>query len=125
MLKSALTTLLAVFLLFEASFLEQKYLAKTFNDFYQIIEKTQIKISSSNPSIEDAEGLKIFWLKNKKRLHAVIPHNDVKEIDLWVSECSAYTKLGMFEEAICKLEVLKTLAKEVPASFILRFENIF
>ena len=125
MLKSVLTTLLAIILFFCASFFEQRYLKKTFNEFYQIIEKTEIKLNGENPSNEDAEALEIFWFEKKRKLHAIIPHNDVKEIDLWVSECSAYTQKSMYDEAISKLQVLKTLAKQVPSALIFKFENIF
>ena len=125
MLKSVITTLLAIILFFVASFFEQRYLKKTFDEFYTIIEKTEIKLSGENPSNEDAEGLKIFWLEKKRRLHSIIPHNDVKEIDLWVSECSAYTQKSMYDEALSKLEVLKTLAVQVPSALIFKFENIF
>ena len=125
MLKSVITTLLAIILFLMASFFEQRYLKKTFDEFYLIIEKTEIKLNGENPSNEDAESLKIFWLEKKRRLHAIIPHNDVKEIDLWVSECSAYTQKSMYDEALSKLEVLKTLAVQVPYALIFKFENIF
>ena len=109
MLKSVITTLLATILFFCASFAEQKYIKKTFSELYQIIEKTEIKLSGEKASQEDAESLKIFWLEKKRTLHVIIPHNDVKEIDLWVNECSAYTQKSMYTEAISKLQVLKTL----------------
>lgn len=125
MRKTLLTTLLAVFLFASSCYLEQLYVKKTFKEFLQIIEITRLKLEGENPALQEVNGLEIFWLENKKKLHAVIPHNDIKEIDLWVSECNAYAKIKKYDEALCKLVVLKTLAEQIPRTFILRFENIF
>ena len=117
--------LLAVFLLISATFYEQKTVQSSFKNFNEIICVTQDKLQGENPSVLDCEGLVDFWLKEKKGLHVWIPHAEIKEIDLWVSECSAYTKLSMFDEAITKLDVLKTLATQLPKNFSFRIENLF
>lgn len=125
MLKTLLTMLLALFLLIGATFAEQYVVQENFKNFNAVIEQTQAKLHSSSPSTQDAEGLEDFWLETKHDLHAWIPHTEIKEIDLWVSECCAYTKLGMYDEASTKLEVLKTLANQVPHNFSLLIENLF
>ena len=125
MLKSLITMLCALFLLICANFLEQITVQKTFDEFYQIIEATQSKLQGENPTLSDSESLEDFWLDKKRNLHVWIPHTEIKEIDLWVSECVAYTRLGQFDEAITKLDVLKILASQVPHNFSLLLENLF
>lgn len=125
MLKSLITMLCALFLLICANFSEQIIVQKTFDEFYQIIEATQSKLQGENPTLSDSESLEDFWLDKKRSLHVWIPHTEIKEIDLWVSECVAYTRLGQFDEAITKLDVLKVLASQVPHNFSLLLENLF
>ena len=125
MLKSLITMLCALFLLICANFSEQIIVQKTFDEFYQIIEATQSKLQGETPTLSDSESLEDFWLDKKRSLHVWIPHTEIKEIDLWVSECVAYTRLGQFDEAITKLDVLKVLASQVPHNFSLLLENLF
>ena len=125
MIKSIISTAVALLLLLSANFFEQVTLKNSFSQFYEIIEETQNKLKSTTPSLNDSEGLEDFWLDKKRSLHIWIPHSEIKEIDLWVSECSAYTKIGKFDEAITKLEVLKTLASQIPNNFCLHLENLF
>ena len=125
MIKSLLTMLLALFLLLSATFLEQIIVQNTFEDFAVVIEQTQTKLASENPSKLDADGLQNFWLEKKRKLHVWIPHTEIKEIELWVSECVAYTQIEDFDEAYTKLDVLKTLAMQIPKNFSLQLENLF
>ncbi len=125
MIKSLLTMLLALFLLIDATFAEQIIVQRTFDEFTVIIEQTQTKLSSENPSKLDADGLENFWFDKKQKLHVWIPHTEIKEIELWVSECVAYTQIEDFDEAYTKLDVLKTLAMQIPKNFSLQLENLF
>ncbi len=125
MIKSLVTMFIAIALLFCAITAEQKTVNQSFEEFKKIIYVTQKKLESENPTPNDADGLRDFWLEQKRKLHAWIPHSEIKEIDLWVSECSAYTKIGKFDEACTKLEVLKTLSVQTPFNFLLLIENLF
>lgn len=125
MIKSIITMVVALGILVGANFYEQIYVQNTFDQFYEVIEQTQSKLQANSPSLSDSEGLEDFWLAKKRNLHVWIPHTEIKEIDLWVSECCAYTRLGDFEEAITKLDVLKILASQVPHNFSLLIENLF
>ena len=125
MTKTLLTMLLAVILLISCTVIEQNTVKKTFEEFDCLVCVTQEKLKSESPSVLDSEGLFDFWFEKKRLLHVWIPHAEIKEIDLWISECSAYTKLGMFNEAITKLDVLKMLSKQLPHNFSLKIENLF
>jgi len=125
MIKSIFTTLIAILVLIGASIWESKQINNTFDTFYDFLEQSEQKLKSESASPLDLKVLEDFWLDKKRSLHVWIPHNDIKEIDLWVSECVAYTEAKKYDEAICKIEVLKVLAKQVPNTFILKLENIF
>lgn len=125
MLRSIITTAIALVLLFTGAYFEHFYIEKTFTDFSEYIEETELKLSSGDFSDEDSTALEEYWLSVKHSLHAMIPHNEIKEVDLWVSECTAYTRQQNFNEALSKLAVLKNLAKEIPKTFTLSIENIF
>lgn len=125
MIKSIITTFLAISILFCASILENNYVDKTFDTFYNFLKQSETKLESKNVSLQDIEVLEGFWLDKKRSLHIFIPHNDIKEIDLWIAECVAYAKAENYPEAISKIKVLKLLAKQIPNTFLLKFENIF
>lgn len=125
MIRSILTTFVSIAILFGASILESNHISKTFESFHTFLSQSEIKLESENASVQDLEVLENFWLDKKRSLHIFIPHNDIKEIDLWIAECVAYAKAKNFPEAISKIKVLKLLAKQIPNTFLLKFENIF
>ena len=125
MIKSIFTTIIALSILFSASLLEGNYISKTFNTFYNFLEESEIKLEDKKATLQDLEILENFWLDKKRLLHVWIPHNDIKEIDLWIAECVAYVKAQNYTEAINKIKVLKLLARQIPNTFLLKFENIF
>ena len=125
MIKSILTTALAILILLGAGIFENYQVSKTFLTFNEFLQQTQLKLESESATVLDCEALEKFWLEKKRTLHVWIPHNDIKEIDLWMAECVAYTRAGDFTEAVCKIKVLKILASQVPFNFTLKLENIF
>ena len=60
----------------------------------------------------------------KEKVALFISHNDIKEMDLWLSEAVAYLKLGNVEEATSKMEVAINLTTQIPQNYLIRFENI-
>lgn len=123
--KSILTTVIAVILLFSAAFAENKKITNTFDGFYSFLEQTEIKLIRKQFNLQDACALKDYWLTQKRTLHIWIPHNEIKEIDLWLGETVAYTQIEKYDEALTKIQVLKLLCKQIPTTFSLKPENIF
>ncbi|MBR4419807.1 MAG: hypothetical protein IKT32_02905, partial [Clostridia bacterium] len=68
MIKSIISTAVALLLLLSANFFEQITLKNSFSQFYEIIEETQNKLKSTTPSLNDSEGLEDFWLDKKRSL---------------------------------------------------------
>lgn len=125
MVKSVVTIIITVIFLTVGAIFEQTYILKEFEEF-SIITKTMIvKAENETATEEDIINLQKNWEEKKRYLHAFIPHNEIKEIGLWISEAIAFTKYENYEELTDKLKVLYDLSIQVPNQFLVRFENIF
>lgn len=125
MVKSIISAACALIILFAAAFYEGTYVKNTFNAFHSYLSQTEEKLERQTACAEDARALQRFWLDKKRVLHVFIPHNEIKEIDLWLAECAAFTAEGDFEEAKSKITVLLCLSEQIPKTFLLKAENIF
>jgi hypothetical protein len=103
---------------------ESHYVNKSFKELNRLAVINQIKADEQTISCEDTTLLQKTWIKKKKTLHAVIPHNEIKEIELWISEAVKCVKEGKFSDASIKLEVVAELTEQVPKNFKFTFENI-
>ena len=125
MVRSLRSTACALAILFGAAAYETSYIKNTFSTFSVYLKQTEEKLEKEQATPADATALLNFWLNKKRKLHNFIPHNEIKEIDLWLAECVAFTEEKNFEEARTKITVLLELADQIPHTFLLRFENIF
>lgn len=125
MVKSIISGACALIILLAAAFYEGTYVKNTFDTFHVYLQQTNEKLELKTACAEDARALQRFWLEKKRALHVFIPHNEIKEIDLWLAECSAFTAAGNFEEAQSKITVLICLCEQIPKTFLLKAENIF
>jgi hypothetical protein len=57
-------------------------------------------------------------------LHVFIPHTEIKEVDLWLSESVTLVQNKKWEDALSKVEVLRELAEQIPKTFTLKIENV-
>lgn len=124
MVKTAISILISIFILALSGVCEQIYLTRTFDDLHEDFTLAYQKIKDENATADDANAIKSRWLAQKKKLHFFISHNDIKEMDLWLSEAVAYLKLGNAEEAVSKMEVAINLTEQIPQNYLIRFENI-
>lgn len=100
-------------------------LQKTFGEMITAIDEVTGKIYDDRAVEDDIRALKNLWIKKKESLHAYVPHTEIKEIDLWISECVANMRFGKKEEAVAKLEVVRDLCVQIPKTFSLKIENLF
>ena len=124
MIKSILTVIITLGIFFSISTYEQYYLANTFKEFNRLNKVVYEKIENQTATKDDVKVLHKFWINKKRTLHIFIPHGEIKEIELWISECIRYTQDKNFKEAISKLEVVIELAEELPKNYLIRTENI-
>ena len=125
MTKVITTTILALSIFLLGAIIENIFLTRSFSSFQDnlkiLYEKTELETATLN----DAYSTQEFWHKQKDYLHTVIPHTEIKEIDLWISETVRLIGQKNFSEAQQKIEVLLNLSKQIPSSFQIKLRNVF
>lgn len=124
MVRSIISILVASLLIAGCAVYENLYLRTTFNNLNEVFISVKSKIDDENCDESDVIAAQKCWLDKKKKLHVFIPHTEIKEVDLWVSECVAYARAGNYEEAAGKVEVILELFEQIPKTFLVRIENL-
>ncbi len=124
MVKSLVSMILVSIVLFAGSILESSYVKNQFEDFHSVLEILYEKVDDNSATKDDVYAVQNHWLEKKRILHAFIPHNEIKEIDLWLAETVTLVRDKEWNDAISKVEVLKELTEQIPKTFVLSWENI-
>ena len=124
MVQSLVSTLIAVCILVGGAIFEQSFVTKQFSQFEVAVETLKQKAENGDANADDMKALRENWLARKKYLHVFIPHNEIKELELWLSEAVSFSEYDDRKELADKLEVLLSLSKEIPKTFLISFENI-
>ncbi len=124
MVKSVISILVATVILISGAAFEQKFVSAQFEDFKTAVDLIKIKAESNEATVDDLINLRENWLDKKKSLHVFIPHNEIKELELWLSEAVSFAEFDDQKELVDKLEVLSSLSNEIPKTFLISFENI-
>lgn len=125
MVKSVITVIVSALILTGAAIYEQIYVNSAFDRLFEQALIMQEKETNKTATPADAENVRNCWIKEKEKMHAFISHNDIKELDMWLSEGIAFTKSGKYEEAYTKYVVIADLCKSIPKGYLIRFENVF
>ena len=125
MVKTIISSIVVAVIVLAFALFEQWFITKNFEDFNEVLTILYEKIDGESATQEDVYAVQDNWLSKKKSLHAFIPHNDIKEIDLWLAEAVTLVRDKKWEDAISKVEVLIELSEQIPKTFTLSFENIF
>ncbi len=125
MVKSVITVIVSALILAGAAIYEQIYVNSAFDRLFEQALIMQEKEINKTATPADAENVRNCWIKEKEKMHAFISHNDIKELDMWLSEGIAFTKSGKYEEAYTKYVVIADLCKSIPKGYLIRFENVF
>ena len=125
MVKTIITTLAVSLLLFFGVILESNYIKTEFNELHANFSTLYEKVEEESANKQDVLAVQQNWLKKKTRLHIFIPHNEIKEIDLWLSETVTLVEQEKWEDALSKIEVLKELTEQIPNTFKVTIENVF
>lgn len=124
MIKAFITALCALTIIIVSSCYEQVYLKNSFNEFKMATEKVYKKTEEHTAVKSDIIAVQNLWIEKKKKLHVFIPHNDIKEVDLWISESVTLIENEMWEDALSKLEVVIEISEQIPKTYTLKLENI-
>ncbi len=125
MVKSIITVLVSALIFIGGSICEQVYLNNSFQNFRQRLIVVYEKTEDETITAYDVKSVQDLWIKNKKTLHVFISHNDIKELDMWISESLNYVKQKNYGEALDKIEVAIELTEQIPKGYLIRFENVF
>ncbi len=125
MVKTIVTIFVTLGILIGGAIYERNFIDREFRELHSVIEIVYDKVNEKTAVEEDVYALQTNWLEKKKFLHAFIPHNEIKEIDLWTAETVKLVREKKWEDALSKIEVLKELSEQIPQTFRLSVENIF
>lgn len=124
MVKTIITIIVTTLILIGGAVYETNFIHRQFGEFHEVLEVLYEKIDNETATQDDVYAVQSNWIEKKKFLHIFIPHNDIKEVDLWLSESATLVRDKEWKDAISKIEVLKELAEQIPRTFIIALENI-
>lgn len=125
MVKSIISMICVALILLVGSIWESIFINQQFNDFHSALEVVYDKVDAQTATMDDVYALQNNWLEKKRSLHTVVPHNEIKEVDLWVAETVTLVRDEEWSDAISKIEVLLELSEQIPKTFSLSLSNIF
>lgn len=125
MVKTFISMLVISVMLLVGAYFESNFINRQFDEFHNVLSVLYDKIDEETAVMDDVYAVQNNWLDKKKWLHAFIPHNEIKEIDLWLSESATLVRDKEWSDAISKIEVLKELCEQIPKTFRISWENIF
>ncbi|MBQ8427218.1 MAG: DUF4363 family protein [Clostridia bacterium] len=124
MVKTIITIIVTTLILIGGAIYETDFIHRQFGEFHDVLEVLYEKVDNETATQDDVYAVQENWIEKKKFLHIFIPHNDIKEIDLWLSESATLVRDKEWKDAISKIEVLKELSEQIPRTFIIAVENI-
>ncbi len=123
MVKNLITAAIALGIVFFLCFTEAKVQTYAFSHMHTALIEVYQKAQNETATEEDGKSVKTLWQKQKNKLHAFIPHTDIREMDLWISEAIYYLSAQDYEEACGKLEVLIHSCENIPKTYDFSLEN--
>ncbi len=125
MVKTIITAVCVGAILFAGCLFEMNFISRQFNEFNAVVCELYDKVDKQTATQDDVYATQNNWLDKKQFLHAFIPHNEIKEVDLWLSESATLVRDKKWEDALSKIEVLKELSEQIPKTFTISFANVF
>ncbi|MBO7345113.1 MAG: DUF4363 family protein [Clostridia bacterium] len=124
MVKTLISMICVFLLLTFGAIYETNFVQRQFGEFHEVLTELYQKVDEQTAVEDDVYAVQNNWLDKKRVLHIFIPHNEIKEVDLWLSESATLVRDKEWKDAISKIEVLKELAEQIPKTFLIAWENI-
>ena len=124
MVKTLVSIFIVASLLLAGAIYENTFVKRQFTEINQVLVTLYDKIDENTATQDDVYAVQKNWIAKKKVLHIFIPHNDIKEVDLWLAESATLVRDKEWKDAISKIEVLIELTEQIPKTFMLSWENI-
>lgn len=125
MVRSVISMIIVALILTLGVIFETTFIHGEFNTLSAETALLYDKIQSERATENDVYALQDKWINSKEKLHAFIPHNEIKEFDLWIAETVKYVSVKEWDEAISKMEVILELEEQIPKNFEFSFANVF
>ena len=125
MVKTIVSMIIVALLLIGGAVYEADFVNRQFNEFNSVLEILYEKTDNETAVEQDVYAVQENWRRKKQCLQAFIPHNEIKEVDLWLSETIKLVRDEKWSDALSKIEVLKSLSTQIPRTFSISLENIF
>lgn len=125
MVKTIISILIALALVFAVSAYELHYVQTTFGLFREMLLSLQDKTEAHTATYEDGTAVQTFWEKKKRFMHIWLPHTAILEIDYQLYEAVGFLYVQDYKSALPKLEVVVGMSENIPQSYDLSLENIF
>lgn len=124
MVKSIISIIVVAIFLTVGAIYENNFIRRQFNEFSTVIEVLYEKVNEETATTDDVYAVQSNWVDKKRFLHAFIPHNEIKEMELWLAETIMLVRDEKWTDAVSKIEVLKELSEQIPKTFVISWENI-
>ncbi len=124
MVKTLISMICVALILVVGAIYENDFVHRQFDEFHDVLEVLYEKVDDHVATQEDVYSAQKNWIEKKRYLHVFIPHNEIKEVDLWLSESVTLVRDKEWKDAISKIEVLKELCEQVPKTFMITADNI-
>ena len=125
MVKSIISMICVGLILLSGAIWECNYVQKEFNELHDCLQVVYEKVDEQTATMDDIYSVQKLWLNKKKTMHMFLPHNEIKEVDLWIAETVTLVRDGEWQDALSKIEVLRELSEQIPKSFTVSLSNIF
>lgn len=125
MVKSIIYTVIAVALCLAFFIFSEMYVEEQFEDFHAAVLTLYDKVESGYANDGDVRAVCAMWEEKKSRLHVFIPHNDISQIDYYLTEAGGFIREQHYDHALAKLEAVSHMAQSLPSSYSINLENVF
>lgn len=124
MIKTIVSLLITIGLIFGVSYYENTRVRNTFSRFNEVLETLYDKTEAGEVTYEDGTAVEKFWENQKNTLHIWLPHTAIQEIDYQLYEAVGYLYVRDFDSAMPKIEILIGMCQNIPHSYRFSWENI-
>ncbi len=124
MVKTLISMICAGIIIIAGTLYEGDFVQRQFVELNDVLVTLYDKVDARTANENDVLAMQKSWQDKKRFLHAFIPHNEIKEFDLWIGEAVVFVRDKEWTDALSKIQVLIDLSKQIPKTFLVSFENI-
>ncbi|MBQ9118338.1 MAG: DUF4363 family protein [Clostridia bacterium] len=125
MIRTIVSIVISLALLIGGCLWEGAYIENNFALLASTIQTLYEKTEDGTATHEDGEAVEVFWQTKKQKMHLLLPHVAVQQIDFELNEALGYLYQGNFQDALPKMEVLLQLTEVVRQNYTLGWGNVF